>query len=140
MFETITAYWLLALGIFFIGLEALTFTFVLFFLGIGFIFVSVISFFYTFDNGVIQIATAFVMALVFAVILRKTLLKKLSKPNLDKEERAHINGIGVIEDGSVKFDGTFWKTLNDISKYKNGDTVKIIDVKDNMVVLEKEKS
>jgi membrane protein implicated in regulation of membrane protease activity len=137
MLETIAAYWLLAFGILFIGLEALTFTFVLFFLGIGFVLVSAISFFYTFDNGIIQIAAAFVLALVFAVILRKTLLKKLLKPNLDKEERTHINGVGVIEDGSVKFDGTFWKTLDDISKYKNGDTVKIIDVKNNMVVLEK---
>jgi len=135
MFETIAAYWLLAFGILFIGLEALTFTFVLFFLGIGFIFVSAISFFYTFDNGIVQIAAAFVLALIFAVILRKSLLKKLSKPNIDKEERAHVRGIGIIEDGAVKFDGTFWKTLSDISKYKNGDTVTIIDVKDNMVVI-----
>ena len=42
-------------------------------------------------------ALAFILTLVFAIILRKT--------------------------------------LNDISKYKNGDTVTIIDVKDNMVVL-----
>jgi membrane protein implicated in regulation of membrane protease activity len=137
MFETIAAYWLLAFGILFIGLEALTFTFVLFFLGIGFIFVSAISLFYAFDNGVIQIAAAFVLALVFAIILRKTLLKKLSKPNLDKEERAHVSGVGIIEDGVVKFDGTYWKTLDDISGYKNGDTVAIKDVKDNMVILEK---
>ncbi len=135
MFEVIAAYWLFAFGILFIGLEALTFTFVLFFLGIGFILVSIISFFYIFNSGIIQIALAFILALVFAIILRKTLLKKLSKPKLDAEKRAHVSGIGIIEDGAVKFDGTFWKTLNDISKYKNGDTVTIIDVKDNMVVL-----
>ena len=137
MFETIAAYWLLAFGILFIGLEALTFTFVLFFLGIGFIVVSLISFFYIFDNGIIQIALAFIFALILAIILRKTLLEKLSKPKLDAEERTHVSGVGIIEDEAVKFDGTFWKTLDDISGYKNGDKVKIKDVKDNMVVLEK---
>ncbi len=137
MLETIAAYWLFAFGILFIGLEALTFTFVLFFLGIGFIVVSIISFFYIFDSGIIQIALSFILALVFAIILRKTLLKKLSKPNLDTEKRTHVSGVGIIEDGAVKFDGTFWKTLDDISGYENGDKVKIKDVVNNMVVLEK---
>ena len=137
MLETIAAYYLLAIGILLIGLEALTFTFVLFFLGIGFVFVSVISYFYMFDNGAIQVASAFVLALIFALILRKTLMKKLLKPKKDKEERAHVSGVGFVEDGSVKFDGTYWKTLDDLSKYKNGDEVKIKDVKDNMVVLER---
>jgi len=135
MLETIAAYWLFAFGILFIGLEALTFTFVLFFLGIGFVFVSAISLFYTFNNGVIQIATAFVLALIFIIILRKTLLKKLSKPNLNIEERAHVKGTGIVENGAIKFDGTYWKTLDDISNYKNGDIVAIEDVKDNMVIV-----
>ena len=137
MLETITAAWLLALGILLIGLEALTFSFVLFFVGIGFVIVSAISYFYMFDNGILQIAAAFVLALILAFALRKTLMSKLSKPSNKKEERAHVRGIGIIEDGAVKFDGTFWKTLDDISGYKNGDKVKIKDVVDNMVVLEK---
>ena len=137
MIETIATYYLLALGILLIGLEALTFTFVLFFLGIGFILVSLISYFYMFDNGAIQVASAFVLALIFALILRKTLMKKLLKPKLDKEERAHVSGVGFVEDGSIKFDGTYWKTLDDISKYKNGDEVQIVDVINNMVVIKK---
>ncbi len=137
MIETIAAYWLLAFGILLIGLEALTFTFVLFFLGTGFILVSIVSYLYTFDNGTLQIATAFILALILAFTLRKTLINKLSKPSTKKEERAHVKGIGEIQDGAVKFDGTYWKTLDNISEYKNGDKVKIIDVKDNMVILEK---
>ena len=137
MIETIATYYLLAFGILLIGLEALTFTFVLFFLGIGFILVSLISYFYMFDNGAIQVASAFVLALIFALILRKTLMKKLLKPKLDKEERAHVSGVGFVEDGSIKFDGTYWKTLDDISKYKNGDEVQIVDVINNMVVIKK---
>ncbi|MFK5881662.1 MAG: NfeD family protein [Sulfurospirillum sp.] len=137
MIETIAASWLLAFGILLIGLEALTFSFVLFFIGIGFVLVSIISYFYMFDNGALQIAVAFISALIFTFILRKTLLKKLSKSKNEKEERAHVSGIGTIEDGAIKFDGTYWKTLDDISGYKNGDKVKIINVRDNKVILQK---
>ncbi len=135
MLETIAASWLLAIGILLIGLEALTFTFVLFFIGIGFVLVSIISYLYTFDNGTLQIAVAFIFALILTFGLRKTLMNRLSKPSTEKEERTHVSGIGEIQDGAVKFDGTYWKTLDDISGYKNGDKVTIIDVKDNMVVL-----
>ncbi|NOX15301.1 MAG: hypothetical protein GXP61_04640 [Epsilonproteobacteria bacterium] len=137
MLETIAASWLLAFGILLIGLEALTFTFVLFFLGIGFVLVSFISYVYTFDNAEMQIALAFILALILTFALRKTLLSKLLKSSKKQEERAHIKGIGKVQDGAIKFDGTFWKTLDDLSNYKNGDKVKIIDVKDNMVILEK---
>ena len=137
MIETIEASWLLAFGILLIGLEALTFSFVLFFIGIGFVLVSAISYFYIFNNGTLQIAVAFVLALLLAFGLRKTLMDRLSKPSEKKEERSHISGIGTIQDGAIKFDGTFWKTLDDINRYKNGEQVKIIDVQDNMVVLEK---
>lgn len=137
MLETIAASWLLAIGILLIGLEVLTFSFVLFFIGIGFVLVSFISYIYTFDNGFIQIALAFVLALLLAFALRKTIIGKISKSSKKQEERAHIKGIGVVQDGAIKFDGTFWKTLDDLSKYKNGDKVKVIDVKDNMVILEK---
>ena len=56
--------YLLALGIILIGLEALTFTFLLFFLGIGFVIVSAISYFLVFDNGLWQIALAFIFSII----------------------------------------------------------------------------
>lgn len=137
MIDTISAAYLLAFGILFIALEVLTFTFVLFFIGIGFAMVALISFFYIFDNGTIQIALAFILALVLAFSLRKILMNKISKTNNKPEERAHVSGIGFVEDGIIKFDGTYWKTLDDLSIYKNGDKVEIIDVIDNMAVLKK---
>ena len=138
MLETISASWLLALGILLIGLEALTFSFVLFFIGIGFVLVSFISYMYTFNDATTQIALAFVFALIFAFALRKTLMSKLSKSSTKKEERAHVKGVGFVENGTIKFDGTYWQTLDDLSKYKNGNKVEIKDVIDNMVVLNKE--
>ena len=133
--EAIEAYYLLAIGILLIGLEALTFSFILFFFGLGFLVVSFISYFYVFENGIAQIALAFIIALVLAFSLRNYLLKKISKPKTEMEERTHICGIGIVNGEAIKFEGTFWKTLDDISSYKDGEQVEIIDVKDNMVVL-----
>jgi len=137
MIETISPSYLLAIGILLIGLEALTFSFVVFFVGLGFVVVSGISMLYTFDNGVIQIAVASVIALVSALSLRGYMLEKLSKPSEAEEERTHISGVGFVEDGTIKFDGTYWKTLDDISGYKNGDKIEIVDVVNNMVVIKK---
>ena len=134
----IDAAYLLAIGILLIGLEVLTLSFVLFFLGLGFILVAVITSIVPFDNGYVQIAIAFGIALVTAVGLRKNLLERLSKTPQEKEERAHVSGIGYVEDGAIKFDGTYWKTLNDLSPYQNGDKVEVIDVKDNRVILKQD--
>ena len=138
MIEVIEPSYLLALGILLIGLEVITLSFILFFIGVGFIIVSMVSSIYVFDNGLVQIAAALVIAIVLAYALRDYLLKKISKSSDEKEERAHVSGIGYVENGIVKFDGTYWRTTNDLSIYKNGDQVEIIDVVNNMVVLKKE--
>ncbi|MEA3228577.1 MAG: hypothetical protein U9P38_05825 [Campylobacterota bacterium] len=135
--ETITCSYLLALGILLIGLEAIIFSFILFFFGVGFIIVSGISCFYSFDNGLSQIAVAFVFALILAFLLRDYFLNKLSAPNDEVEQRTHISGFGYVAEDSIKFDGTYWKTLDNLEPYKDGDRVEIIDVVDNMVVLKK---
>ena len=137
MIDVISPSYLLAIGILLIGLEALIFSFVVFFIGLGFVVVSAISVFYAFDNGIIQIALVSVIALVSALSLRGYILEKLSKQSDKEEERAHISGVGFFEDGAIKFDGTYWKTLDDTSSYKNGDKVDIADVVDNMVVIKK---
>ena len=135
--EVISSAYLFAIGILLIGIEALIFSLVLFFFGVGFIITAGISEIYVFDSGIVQIATAFVIALVSAYFFRDKLLKKISKESKDKEQRAHVSGAGIVEDGMVKFDGTYWKTLDDISSFANGDKIKIIDVVDNMVITKK---
>ncbi|SFV51063.1 nodulation efficiency protein D (NfeD) [hydrothermal vent metagenome] len=135
--EVISTPYLIAIGIFLIGIEVLTYSFVLFFLGIGFVVTGAISKIYDFDNGIVQIATAFVIALVFAYFFRGKFIEMLSKTSDKKEQRAHVSGTGIVEDGMIKFNGTYWKTLDDISAYSNDEQVEIVDVIDNMVVLKK---
>ncbi|SHO81151.1 nodulation efficiency protein D (NfeD) [hydrothermal vent metagenome] len=118
-----------------IGLEALIFSFVLFFFGVGVIFVAIISYFYTFDNAIIQLALSFIIAILGAYLFRNRLLDKISKPSQEKEERRHISGVGYIDEDMVKFDGTYWRCDDDLSRYKNGDRVEVIDVVDNKVII-----
>ncbi len=135
MIEVISVSYLIAIGILLIGVEALLFTFVLFFLGIGFLGIAIISFVYPFESGFAQIAFAFVIALVSIFFFRKSLLAKMSKESEVKEERAHISGIGIVQEGMVYFDGTYWKVQSDISTLQDGTRVEIIDVVNNMVIL-----
>ena len=135
--DTISSSLLVAIGILLIGLEALIFSFVLFFFGIGIIIVAGISYFYTFDNAITQLALSFIIAILGAYLFRGKLLDKISTPSEEEEERTHISGIGYIDEDMVKFDGTYWRCDNDLSQYKNGDKVEIIDVIDNRVIIKK---
>ncbi len=72
-----------------------------------------------------------------AYFFRDYFLDKFLNPPQKPEERSYISGFGYIEDGMIKFEGTYWKTFDDISNYKDGDKVEIIDVVENMVVLKK---
>ncbi len=128
--------YLLAFGILLIGLEALTFTFLLFFLGVAFILVSIISYFIHFDNGLWQIAIAFMLSVVLAVVFRQKLIDKISKPKKE-EEKIHKSGIGEVDGDMVKFDGSYWQSITDLKNFKNKEKVKVIDVIENKVVIEK---
>ena len=134
--EAMEYYYLLAVGILLIGVEALTFTFMLFFLGIGFIVVALLSYFGVYENAWAQIASAFLIALISAFVLRKPLLERLSKPSKQQESKTHTHGIGIIEDGMVKFDGSYWQSANDLSQFRNGQRVKVIKTQENKVYIE----
>ncbi len=136
--EAISPSYLLAIGILLIGLEAVTFSFILFFIGVGFVVVSGVSYLYAFESGLVQIAIAFVLALAFIFLLRDYMLNRLSKPSEKVEERTHISGVGYVQDGAVKFDGTYWETDANLSKYSDGDKVNVENVVNNKVVLKEE--
>jgi len=136
--EAISPSYLLAIGILLIGLEAVTFSFILFFIGVGFVVVSGVSYLYAFESGLVQIAIAFVLALAFIFLLRDYMLNRLSKPSEKVEERTHISGVGYVQDGAVKFDGTYWETDANLSKYSDGDKVNVENVVNNKVVIKEE--
>jgi len=129
--EAIEWGYLLALGIVLIGLEALIFSFVLLWIGIGFIVVSVLSYAGLFDSGYVQIAVAVSIGLVLVLVLRKWSMNLINKTADDSEEKIHKSGTGVIEGGMIKMDGTYWQSDDDLSGFSDGDRVEVVDIMNN---------
>jgi len=133
--EVIDWFYLLAVGILLVGIEALFFSFFLVWIGIGFLVVSVLTYIGLYDNGVAQIASACVIGLVLVFALRKWSMNMLNRTQDNSEEKVHKRGIGIIDNGMIKMDGTYWRSDDDLSGYQNGDKVEIIDVVNNKVTL-----
>ena len=133
--EVIDWAYLLAFGIVLIGLEALIFSFVLLWIGIGFIVVSLLTYMGLFDSGYVQIAVAVSIGLVLVLALRKWSMNLINKTEDDTEEKIHKSGVGVIEGGMIKMDGTYWQSDDDLSGYKDGDRVDVLDIVNNKVKL-----
>ncbi|MDF1881378.1 NfeD family protein [Sulfurimonas sp. MAG313] len=133
--EVIAWYYLLAAGIILIGIEALFFSFFLIWIGVGCLAVSVLTYFGFFESGIAQISTAFAIGLILVFALRKWSMNMLNKTQDDTEEKAHQGGIGTIDKGMIKMGGTFWQSDDDLSAYKDGDKVEVVDIVNNKAVL-----
>jgi len=133
--EVIDSSYLLAIGIVMIGLEALIFSFFLVWLGVGFVIVAGLSYFGLFESGTAQIATAVSIGLVLVFVLRKWSMNMVNKTEDDSEEKIHKGGIGTVDKGMIKLDGTFWQTDDDLSGYKDGDKVEVLDIVNNKAKL-----
>ena len=129
--EAIEWGYLLALGIILIGLEALLFSFVLLWIGIGFIVVALLSYGGLFDSGYVQIAAAVSIGLVLVLALRKWSMNLINKTADDTEEKIHKGGTGVIDGGMIKMNGTYWQSDDDLSSFSDGDRVEVIDIVNN---------
>ena len=129
--EVIDSSYLLAIGIVMIGLEALIFSFFLVWLGVGFVIVAGLSYIGLFESGTAQIAAAVSIGLVLVFALRKWSMNMINKTQDNTEEKIHQSGTGTIDNGMIKMDGTFWQTDDDLSAYKDGDKVEVMDVVNN---------
>jgi len=133
--EAIDWAYLLALGIVLIGLEALIFSFVLLWLGIGFIVVSLLTYIGLFDSAYVQFAVAVSIGLVLVLALRKWSMNLINKSEDNTEEKIHKGGTGVIDGGMIKMNGTYWQSDDDLSSFSDGDRVEVVDIVNNKAVL-----
>jgi membrane protein implicated in regulation of membrane protease activity len=133
--EAIEYYYLLGFGFLLIGIEIMLFSFYLLWIGLGFIAVSLLSLFINFDNGITQIAIALIIGLVLLVVFKKPLEKTMTAHD-DSETAVHVSGMGIITDGAIKMNGTYWQTSDDLSDLKDGDTVQVY-IKENRAYLVK---
>ncbi len=133
--EAIEWGYLLALGIVLIGIEALLFSFVLLWIGIGFIAVAILSYFTLFASGYVQIAVAVSIGLVLVLALRKWSMTLINKSADDTEEKIHASGVGIVEGGMIKMNGTYWQSDDDLSGFSDGDRVEVVDIINNKAKL-----
>ena len=133
--EVIDWAYLLAFGIILIGLEALIVSFFLIWIGIGFVVVAAMTYFGFFESGYVQIAVAVSIGLVLLLALRKWSMNFIDKTQDDTEEKIHKSGTGVMDGGMIKMDGTYWQSDDDLSQYKDGDRVEVVDIVNNKAKL-----
>ena len=133
--EVIDYSYLLAIGILMIGVEALLFSFFLVWLGMGFIIVAGLTYLGLFDNGVAQLAASVSIGLVLVFVLRKWSMTMLNKTQDDTEEKVHKTGTGIVDKGMIKMNGTIWQSDDDLSIYKDGDKVEVVDIVNNKAKL-----
>jgi membrane protein implicated in regulation of membrane protease activity len=133
--EVIDWAYLLAFGIVLIGLEALIVSFFLVWIGIGFVVVAAMTYFGLFESGTAQIAVAVSIGLVLLLALRKWSMNLVNKTQDNTEEKIHKSGVGVIDGGMIKMDGTYWQSDDDLSQYKDGDRVEVLDIVNNKAKL-----
>lgn len=123
----------LAIGLILMIAELAFFSFYLFFIGLGFLFVGILSFF-IFFGWTWQILIAFIISAILTISFRKILLNKfLNNKNSVKDNFLDDGGVGEIKNGMVFYKGTFWKC--DIKDLKDGQSVEILGIKDGKIVI-----
>lgn len=129
---------LVAIGIILIAIEAMIFSFVFFWFGLASVIVGVISLFFTFSDGLWQLATIGVVALLMLFFLRAKALEKFQKPKDGeiKDNFLNTEGIGTIHNGKVYYKATYWDcdTIND---FIDDEKVEVIEAKKGKVIIKK---
>lgn len=127
---------LLIIGVLLMILEVLFLDFTLFFFGLGFTAVAIISFFVKISWQV-QILCAFVLALVLLFMLKKPIKMYFRKSGEEfNQEFLNETGIGEINNKMIYYKGTFWKS-DEISDMKDGDKVEVLGVKNGKIIIKK---
>ena len=131
--EAIPYYYLLGFGFLLIGIEVMLLSFYLLWIGLGFITVALLSLAFEFNNGLIQISVSLIISIILLVAFKKPLQQTMKeKPN--SEKAIHQSGMGIISNGAIKMDGTFWSTDDDLSDLQEGDSV-AVTIKENKAYL-----
>jgi len=138
--NTISPIGLIAIGIFLIAVEAMTFSFVLFWFGVASVIVGVVSFFFKFSDGLWQLADIGMVALLMLFLLRAKALEKFQKPKDGeiKDNFFNIEGRGTIRNGKVYYKATYWDCDN-INNFSDGEKVEVIEIKKGKAIIRKNK-
>ena len=110
MLNVIDPYILLGIGVVLIAFESIITSFILIWFGIGFVLTAFISYAYTFEDGIWQIALASFISLSLLFLLRKKTFKKFLKSEEEISDNfLNEKGFGEIKNNKVFYKGTYWE-------------------------------
>ncbi|OQX74744.1 MAG: hypothetical protein B6D59_01540 [Campylobacteraceae bacterium 4484_4] len=135
--EALSVALLIALGIALIVLEMVVLSFYLIWLGIAFVIVGIISFFYTFGSAYSQLALGAVLAVILLLLFKERAKKYLFRHSPEHED-VFLNegGEGVVKEGRILYKGTYWDPYPSDLVLPEGQRVKIKRVRGNQVEIE----
>lgn len=131
---------LMAIGITLIALEAITFSFVLFWFGVSFLVVAGLSLFSIYHDGLWQLSSVAVVSMLLLLTLRTKALKLFLKSK-DKENNDNFlneAGVGIIKDGKVNYKATLWHIgYNGKETFSDNEKVSVTSTKAGFAYIEK---
>ncbi|OHD98009.1 MAG: hypothetical protein A3E21_03215 [Sulfurimonas sp. RIFCSPHIGHO2_12_FULL_36_9] len=128
--EPITPMVLIGVGIALIAAESLIFSFFVFWFGIGFILVGILSIFVEFYDGAWQLASVSVIAMILLITLRAKIVDKfldVEENQITVQDFLNESGFGVIKENKVYYKATYWNIERDEDViYEDGEEVYVI--------------
>lgn len=140
MLSLFDPYILLAIGILFIAFEAILGSFVIIWFGIGFGITAFISNFYTFPDGIWQLATVSFISIILLLVFRKKVLETIFKSKTEiSDDFFNERGIGEIKNSKVFYKGTYWEIDSEIKtdSFEEGEKVVVLKTFKNSATIQK---
>ncbi len=131
---------LISIGIALVAFEALFFSFFVFWFGVASIIVGVMSYAINFSDGLWQICSIAIIAMVLLVVLRAKALDRFmrAKTREPNDDFLNTSGSGIIKDGKVYFKATYWNISSD-DDFTQGEKVHVVSTKGATAVVQKTK-
>lgn len=128
--SVITPEYLIAAGVALIAIEAVVFSFVVFWFGLATVIVGVLSYLFSFNDGLHQLVAIALIAMVLLITLRAKVLERFMKAKGKDHDDDFLNeeGEGIIENGKVYFKATYWK-IDSSESFEEGEKVKVLSTK-----------
>ncbi len=125
--------YLLAAAIALVAIEIITASFVLFWFGIGFLIVSGMSYFYPFEEGMVQLAWAFSIGVILMYLLRSKFVQYVMASKEKHIDAFEGEGEGIVQNGKIFFKGTYWES--DVEGLREGQKVKVVKIDHGKAIL-----
>ena len=140
MLSAIDPYTLLAIGVTLVALEAFIASFIIIWFGIGFGITAFISNFYTFSDGIWQLATVSFISIILLLVFRKKVLETIFKSKDEiSDDFFNERGIGEIKNSKVFYKGTYWEIDSEIKtdNFEEGEKVVVLKTFKNSATIQK---